>query len=300
MTDFLRFLRMGIINVLGITVPGLLLLMFFTLGFVLPLFTGFVALCQRFLASDELVCPTNVAAIWVGNKTLIVTLALILAYIAGYIIRLSTPDDLDKTSARFVLKKMGEDAKNTGEEAARKDEWPFRAESGDKFPYYHFKEYLLARGLNELAELVKWGPPEQGDGSKRSKTHINAMKLDVLTQSPELSAVIESNEAHVRLMFGTWAAITTSRYLVAIGAVVSLGCMVTLAVIPRQSIPFVGFPFGTLFFLGVILLTTMRWARARIENLFHYQRVRELTHIVACAYYARGKEEGMARGSSVA
>ena len=43
--------------------------------------------------------------------------------------------------------------------------------------------------------------------------------------------------------------------------------------------------------LDSLLLVSMYWAKARIEHLFHYQRVRELMQIVGCMYCAREQQK---------
>jgi hypothetical protein len=304
MADCLRFLRLGLINILGVTVPGLLLLGFFAVGVFLPVAILLVAVCQECLQSDQAISIAALSGIWAGNRLILSILVLVIAYVVGYIIRLSTPDDLDRVSARHVLDKMAREVQDkdhspiTPEErvqAALDDHWPTRLEEGDKFPYNHFRDYLESRGLTSLATLVKWGSPGEKGLSKRSKTHVNTMKLQVLAKSPDLSAVIESNEAHVRLMFGTWVAIMACWRLMFVGVCVSAIGLAILAVPGCRQIQLAHPPFATTLIIGIALLVGMYWARTRIESLFHYQRVRELTHIVACAYYAEG-DKGTNRG----
>jgi|WetSurMetagenome_2_1015567.scaffolds.fasta_scaffold62554_3 hypothetical protein len=287
MTDCLRFLRVGIINILGITVPGLLLLVFLLIGFILPLIGIMIPFHEGILSSDQDALKETLSAFFKTNVVLLTVLGLIIAYVTGYIIRLSTPDDLDRRSAEMVLDKMGREAKLEKIEAAKKDWWPTLLDDGDKFPYFYFKEYLQERGHKDIADIVEWGAPDS-KRSKRSKTHVNIMKLEVLTKLPGLSASIESNEAHVRLMFGTWLSISTCWYLVMIGCVVSFAGLLASTFLPQIGrLSFEDIPYAFLLLVGGILLITMYWAKSRIENLFHYQRVRELTHIVACVYFAR-------------
>jgi len=291
MANVLRFLRVGLVNVLGIAVPGLLLLVFFVVGIAIPAAVVGIPLCQEFLHSDKALCVWSVSAAWSGNKSLLVALALVFAYISGYIIRLSTPDDLDKRSAKLVLEKMDREAGKEDYVAAKEDDWPTRLEDEDKYPYFHFKEYLQSRGLDPLAELVAWGPKKVTDASKRSKTHVNMLKLKVLAASADLSAVIESNEAHVRLIFGTWVAITTCWRIVWAGFLVSILGLVATALLGHLDKPLPGLPAASLLIVLSSVLVAMNWARGRIENMFHYQRVRELTHIVGCAYNAEDRRE---------
>jgi len=286
LTDFLRFLRVGVINILGITVPGVILILFLSGGFLFPLTICVVPFCQEVIGSDICVNWEQAASFWTSNKTLFLFLAVILAYIAGYIIRLSTPDELDKVSAKIVLKKMNDEAEKKEGLSAKDDSWPHQGEPDNRFPYFHFKNYLLSRG-ESCADLVTWGPPGSPGLSRRSKTHVNMMKLEVMTESPELSAIIESNEAHIRLMFGTWVAIMTTWRLVILGAALSVLALAIGALTSSARSAQASAPCGMSLLLSAAILMAMQWAKVRIEHLFHYQRVRELFHIVACAYYVR-------------
>lgn len=281
--ECMRFLRLGVINVLGITVPGILLIVFLSVGFFFPLAIIGLPACQVLFGSDNYIHLAQVMAFYASNKMILLGLIMVMAYVAGYIIRLSAIDDLDRISADIILQKMEQDSKEKRGLNAKEDHWPYQGERDNKFPYYHFKKYLLFRGLKDYADLVAWGPGE----NIRSKTHVNRMKIEVMTESPELSAIIESNEAHIRLMFGTWMAIKTTRYYVRAGAMLSIvGLIATKIGMNNQMFPF-SMPFGLSLLLCIILLIAMQWAKVSIEHLFHYQRVRELYHIVASVYFLR-------------
>ena len=197
MSEVLRVFRLGVINLLGVTVPGLMFIIILVSGFAAP----FVLVLQHLSISlspnlqiskfPDLPPLGTIPVAWV------IILTFIMAYTIGYIIRLSTPDKLDKISGDHVIKEMG------GIEKAEEEHWPYRKETNEKFPYFYTKDYLEHRGHNELLELVTWGKDNK-DTLPRSKTIINKMKVETEMRSPELSAVIESNEAHIRLLFGVW------------------------------------------------------------------------------------------------
>jgi hypothetical protein len=84
--DCLRFLRLGLINILGITVPGILLLLFLSAGLLFPLTICVVSLCQRLIGSDACVSWEQVAPLSTLDKVLVLCLAVVLAYISGYIL----------------------------------------------------------------------------------------------------------------------------------------------------------------------------------------------------------------------
>jgi len=304
MTDWLRFVRLGLINILGVTVPGILLLLFIGAGFLFPLSLCVIPVSQL-AGSDQSLKWQELANFWTANKLVIFLLGLVLAYITGYIIRLTTPDDLDRISGDKVISKMGlqrmvkdgkikdETAKvangvaeEEGKKAAEMDHWPYRGEPDNKFPYFHFKDYLEWRGLRDCANLVEWLPPANSGQSKRSKTHMVMMKLDVLTKAPELSAILESTEAHIRLMSGTWVAIKTAHKFVIAGVALSIGGVLAIGAASFLRISHPSPPYAVSFLVASAVWLSMDWAKRKIEDLFHYQRVRELVHIVAAVHYA--------------
>jgi hypothetical protein len=87
-------------------------------------------------------------------------------------------------------------------------------------------------------------------------------------------------------MAGTWLAIKSTWKLVLVGFVLSVIATVQsiyvwplnidLTYFPQDKIPY----YGLLLFLISFLLYSMRWARKKIELLFHYRRVSELFAVV--------------------
>lgn len=281
MVEFFRFFRLGVVNLLGVTVPGFLVLFFVGFGLVFPVaaLLDDVSVLPGEGPSPELLSSS--AAAYRENRGMATSLALVFSYLIGYLLRLSSPDVLDRISAERVLHAMGRSTGRPGPEAAANDDWPFRGEPDNKFPYLHFREYLESRGLSELAAHVRWGPP--GDGGKRTKKQVNLMKLEIALRSPQLSAEVESNEAHVRLLAGAWQAVRIGKWLVLGGFLASLaGTVLHL----KDGSPGTCLTF---LFTGVLLAVLgagMLWARWRTESLFHYQRVRELTQIVGSYHLA--------------
>ena len=285
MIEIFKMFRLGIVNLLGVIFPGILVLFFIAYSLGLPVISITLQL------NEALGC-TNPSPNWHGllmlceaNRILLSIVLLIAAYVVGYAIRLYSIDDLDCKSARHVLQQWATCDDPEGVQWAKDDAWVTHCEKDDRYPYYYFKEYLEKRGLTHVASLVTWGSNGSGRG-KRTKTIINMMKLDVSQKRPELSANIESNEAHVRLLFGSWRAIQTSLPIMILGAILSLsGAIGLINMIPRLPAPH---GLYALWFAGdILLLAGMIWTRLIIQKLFHYQRVRELTYIVGCFWYVR-------------
>ncbi len=275
MTDILRSLRLGIINILGITVPGLIVLFYVAIGFLAPC----ILLIRDLTTATIGPLPSGVPRlppIGTVDPAAGTAVVLLVAYIIGYVFRLSTPDDLDERSATWAVRK-----KMNGVAGATEDAWPFRMEDGNKFPYFHFREYLEKRNHKDFARLVDWDEDEH----KRSKTSVNRLKLETHARSPRLSALIESNEAHIRMLFGAWLAVRLCRGLLVIGFTCSTIGFVRSIVLadPRHLL----FAYSA-WMVVTSAIVIGAWLSARhIERLFHYRRVRELFDVVACAYFAR-------------
>lgn len=282
MIEILRALRLGVVNLFGIAVPGFLLLFLLVLGFLVP---GIAAALH---VAGPVRGPLSAAS---SSVAVAVIVAVILSYVVGYILRLSSPDELDLVSAKKVLAQM--DAEDI-------DQWPFRGDEKEKWPYFHLRAYLKARHLEHLLYLVKWGPDQAVKGAsttgKRSKTAVNSMKLEISLRSPALAAAVESNEAHVRLMSGTWLSLRASYVPVMIGLAISIvahaathaawiRCCLPLSnsVLTPGSAP----NYLVMCLIGITLLGSMRWSQMRIESLFHYRRVGELVFIVMAAHEAQ-------------
>lgn len=300
MNDILRTLRLGVVDLLGVTVPGLILLFLLLFGCIAPSFLLFSDVGSRWPAvtSQAVVSSTNTPPIVAESgephvismlrnlpplgrvpASIVLAVVLIFAYIIGYILRLSSPDILDKESTPIVLGEMEKEKERSVEE----DRWPIRlGEKENKFPYWHFAEYLKHRKHDELAAHVEWNK------DMRSKTCVNRMKLETSLRCPQLSAIIESNEAHIRLLFGTWSACRVCLIPTAVGVTVSaLGFALSVSwPNPAPSSDFQQLSYVAWGFITLLLFLGTITGKRQIEKLFHYRRVRELFDVVACYHLA--------------
>lgn len=114
------------------------------------------------------------------------------------------------------------------------------------------------------------------------------MKLETLLRCPELSATIESNEAHIRMLFGTWRACRLGFWLTIPGMLVSVyGCFKLWdAPIPLMAGRPLLFPYMIWTLITLVLLFGTFFGKRRIEELFHYRRVRELLDVVVAYHLA--------------
>lgn len=298
MEDIIKSVRLGTIDFFGILIPGLLAVVIFGVGFFIPLLllildiTGPVSLFQ---GEPE---PSVVV--------FILFVLTVLAYVLGYVLRLSSPDELDRVSGEYVTKRERKLNKSF------KEEWPYDYEDPlDKYPYFNFRTYLIKRGHTHLTrDLVTWGPDDQvglpwldENGrkpsvlvTKRSKTTVNKMKLDIRLYCPQLTGLLESKEGHIRLMAGTWAAFRFS---------LLPACLAWLIVTPVALLfqwpgwySSVWTPQQDYFVLSFVIFAVclvVFFSRRRIQQLFHYRRVNELFHIVQAAYLAQEEKKKKAK-----
>lgn len=330
MNDISKSIRVGTVDFFGIMIPGLLVIAMCVIGFFAPLISIIADLSGARMT--PVILDTNAALLGL-------VLLVVFSYLIGYILRLSSPDTLDRKSAVKVIR--GECARHsqkqvplnflekivslkeapgaivkwlrsitrarkTMEEWIQKDGWPFNpGDPRDKFPYLNFRAYLLKRGHGELAEaLINWEAESEDKGAaparkQRSKSIVNKMKMLIRLYCPELSALVESKEAHIRLMAGAWAAFKFSQWpiwiaLIALAFVDFAPQWVGALVVnpPADSNHLI------YMFINVNLLLVIFLCNQRIERLFHYRRVSELFHIVQAAYLAdevRRKDAGPKR-----
>lgn len=277
MNEALRSLRLGAVSLFGVAVPGFVLIFLGAVGLLVP--------CLAMSLHASGVSWRTAAGFAHADRWLVVGAVLIFSYVAGYILRLTSPDKLDKISIEQVLANLS---------AEERAVWPCRGDADDKFPYFHFRSYLKARGHDDLLPHVLWGPDGDEETTKRSKTAVHRMKLDIFLANPQLSDVVDSNEAHIRLMAGIWLATrTTTGFLITGLVVASIGLILIHSSLLHDLASVPGFtvadapPYAAFLAVNAFLLASGFWAVRRIESLFHYRRVNELVFITMAAHVAR-------------
>jgi hypothetical protein len=292
MNEMIKSIRVGTVDFFGILVPGLLAVVMCSIGFFIPLFLLILDL-TRVHANGVVLDST-----WVVFTLFVI---VVFSYVLGYILRLSSPDELDKISARKVVAR-----ESKINDHFPMDEWPFNPENPiDKYPYFNFRNYLIRRGHAHLTkDLVTWGSdekamngelwPDKGKGgqpvkiTKRSKSTVNKMKIDIRMYCPELTGLLEGKEGHIRLMAGTWAAFRFSKR--AVGITLIILAFVALAFQSPGWLAYAWKPSQNYFiflFVSLTMWLILYFSNNRIEKLFHYRRASELFHIVQAAYIAQ-------------
>lgn len=339
MDELSKTIRVGTVDFFGIMIPGMIVIAMCVIGFFVPLASIIVDISRAETTPIEV--DTN-------GLLLALFLLVIFSYVFGYILRLSSPDQLDRKSAIKVIK--GEYLKKELKsipltlqdnvsalkgkwhvikkwyestfvswdgikEWIKDDGWPF--DPGDltnKYPYNNFREYLKNRGHDDLAkDWATWEPcisnKESTDSEnkfkqktskkatpetkcQRSKSNVNRMKMLIRIYCPELSALIESKEAHIRLMAGTWAAFKFSQWPIWIANII-LSTIIFAPEWVEATLPvqLTNHNYLAYMFINVNLLLVIFFCNHRIERLFHYRRVSELFHIVQAAQFAKQIEQ---------
>ena len=122
MNDISKAIRVGTVDFFGILVPGVLVITMWGLGFFLPIMALVMDLSN--VKMSQIPIDTN-------NAILILFFLVIFSYVFGYILRLTSPDELDRKSAKHVIAKEVQSGTDI-----EMDEWPFDPENEkDKFPY---------------------------------------------------------------------------------------------------------------------------------------------------------------------
>lgn len=162
-----------------------------------------------------------------------------------------------------------------------------------EFPYPYFGEYLENRGLDYLKRFVLW----EKNIDYRTKNVINILKIRIRFDYPDKCATIIRNEAHVRLASSTWY---VGRVLM-LGAVSALLVIITAVSIyawrteylweawSRNPDYFAQVGVVTIFIL--LLGVGGLLARKHIESFMHYQRQREVVHVLETAWTAFSSED---------
>ena len=293
MREVLRFFSLGVVNLLGIIFPGLMFILLFTVTVVWPTSEVMLKIFLPGAANQLPIGWSTLNQSYNLNSPIVIIAGFMVSYVIGYILRLTTVDKLDMISAQKVFKQMEDDYKNNcppkdipenlQKTAIEEDCWPFHGSPGDKFPYLHLKSYLKKRGLDDLAELVSWSDKSgQKDNTEpqRSKKIINNYKIEVFHKSPQLSSIIESNEAHIRLTFGTWK-VSTMFFWIALAFIAAVIIMSIL--IPHLSLR----QLSLIIIIELLIASLLFFAKKMIENQFHYQRIKELVQILACTKLSR-------------
>ncbi len=274
-------IREFIVEFLGSLVPGVAFLIAVIPAFVAPIWS----IAITFLRHPAVDFPTLPGSASVSTIIFLQFPLLmgffVIAYIAGHLFYRQNPKTADAAS----FKRISDDASKRGEGHENKNGMvrELTDEQGRKrtpveFPYHFLYEYLDERGIDYLANRVPW---DKTSHKRRAKHFANALKLRIQTVSPEGSALLARNEAHIRLSSSMWYVCRTL-----IGASwLGLSAFVFVGIVSQLVPSSVKLEFSVILLFPIFTLLVSHFTKVAIERSLHYQREREILFILEVAHW---------------
>jgi hypothetical protein len=261
-----------IIDFLASLIPGVLFSAGFWLSFMIPISVS-LNLLNNCPSTGDILCqlPGVEGSITAVGTTIATILFLTISFIIGTIVSRLTPKTVDYQSVGRLSQ-------------SDRDAGPSRQKSLDKnkveFPYLDLKSYLDERGLSYLSSKIEW---TWETPNRRTKHFINALKVRILASSPSSYLMLSRNEAHVRLSCSTWYVCRSIQYLSIVGSLIIL--LALLLLYNRGAKDYEILHAALLLFIPVATGLGFWIAKYFIETSFHYQRTREILHILELAHW---------------
>ncbi len=167
-----------------------------------------------------------------------------------------------------------------------------------EFPYDALRRYLKSRQIDELAEMIKWDPvvPDVNDAdevkdpaSGRSKNFINQLKVHLQFRYPDECMGIMRNEGHVRLMASLWWLSRGILFISMAGIALSMYSPIINQNLIEDLRLEIRFHVAAIPPIAVFVLAY--FMSINIEKFLHYQRVREIVHVLATSAEANKDEK---------
>jgi hypothetical protein len=154
-----------------------------------------------------------------------------------------------------------------------------------KYPYPFMDEYLRKRQLIHLIDFVPW---KEGNRESRSKSYINILKIRLHHFKPRLYSTLTKQEAHIRLASSTWYVASNLESIVVRFSIVLFCISFLLRGLQGDFRPLKGMlaHYFIPFLLTFAVYLVANYSRKRIEQFFHYQRLREVVFVYETAYTA--------------
>lgn len=207
--------------------------------------------------------------------------ALLFAYTIGHLFYRHDPKQADRQS----FARLSANPDNDTDDNRRKN-LGCASEAECEFPYPYYDKYLEQRGHQHLIPLVIW----RDEPDKRSKTYINVLKTRLRFYHPDRCGILIRNEAHVRLAASTWYVSTLLKsgsllcfLLAAVSALLSWGLNKEAAW--AEFFPTIGWYLPSIAAPALVWITAGYAARG-ISGFLHYQRMREVFHVLETAFVA--------------
>ncbi len=287
------------VDFLGGLLPGTL----FLVGSLLSIIPAYILLLKSVEGDLAVGVGAQVAAfgslmnnihtlVW----TVVLTAMLVISYVLGHIFYRQDPNRPNRRSfARLRRKELKTDNSRTACDLKKylRGEYGCGSEDECEFPYEYFDQYLVQRGLDHLVPLVVW----RHDRGERTKNFINVLKIRLKFHFPNRCATIIRNEAHVRLASSTWyvgtalCVVAVTSLCIAGGSILLLGATHSFRnVLSNESIMVL---VVVAILMSVTTVLVGLSVRNFIERFLHYQRQREVVHVMETAYVAFRDDLGL-------
>jgi len=244
--DILRTLRLSVVTIFGILVPGAWFCFCASLYFI-----GLVSRGQlQSLRQTFQEIPISEHVGW--------CIGFVAVYISGSLLRIQPPNLIDKWSLRLICRSF--------------PSWEIP--SAEVFPYQSLPDFFRRRGLPGFARFVPWDRDAVNDPKLCSTMYVNISKMYISAKDPDLGDAVWREEAFVRMLSGVaWSALVTSALAALCGVYVLLSMELSGIHTEPNSLMLVMLTLiaNGLAFLGII-------------RRFHMQRIRELSAVVAAVY----------------
>lgn len=167
-----------------------------------------------------------------------------------------------------------------------------------EFPFPYLQTYLEKRGLDHLSSFVVWGIGKEPDLNRRTKNYINILKTKLRFYFPNRCNTIIRNEAHVRLSSSMWYVSNGMKmcsYFAAIGLLISAASSYYLfnkypEIYGNKTLVSAALRLLSMHVEAFSALTVVwligAYVKSRVEKFLHYQRLREVVHVLETAYTA--------------
>jgi hypothetical protein len=295
-----------LVDGLGGLIPGIL----FLLGIVVVLAPALQALCGAMAPTlDEVSLTGSLEAllkasqntpnmIWIAGFGC----ALMLSYFLGLLFYRLDPKTPDRKSFAGLAKGGLSDQSMRERNEWLRQNYGCDNERDCEFPYPYLRSYLKQRGHDHLLYLVPWFD----NTSRRSKTHLNRLKIRLKYFCPEKCWPIVRNEAQVRLATSMWyvADVLKKISVCGLAAVVVAICVAYFHVRTNPMSSEILWKFARwafpLVLSPVLAFSVSKFCKTRVERFVHYQRLHEVFYILELAHTASKEHSEITEGQPLA
>lgn len=317
MNNMIKSVQVGAVDFFGILMPGLLTTVTSITGFFIPIFLLIVTVTGAHVPVVPFE-PTGVGAV--------LFVLVLFSYVLGYILRLSSPDELDKISARNVilreLDRLHEQFEKHPEE--NQDHQVYKVSLWYRLilHYPHLRNMIKAISRDSitreeqkfslfvLQDAWPYNPDEPLDKYPylnfywylEHRDHTDLADLvnwgsdDADARNKRSKTTVNRMKMDVRYYCPQLSKMLESkeghiRLMAGTWSAFRISVLLVAIALVVVTIPAIIFPalqwLAIFSFVNLSMLLLMQYSIRRIEKLFHYRRVSELFHIVQAAWMAQ-------------